>query len=57
MADLANLTRNDSDARTGAQRAIVDHIFDRLQGNNIAGDTGLAKLKSDQFQMFIGRSR
>ena len=56
MADLARLTESDPAARAGIQRAIVDHIMSRLQGNALAGQTGTQKLKSDQFQTFIKRS-
>ena len=56
MADLAKLTENDPAARAGIQRAVVDHIFSRLQGNNLAGSSGIEKLKSDQFQTFVNRA-
>lgn len=56
MADLARLTQNDPAARAGIQAAIRDHIFAKLQGNALGGQTGVAKLKSDQFQTFIKRS-
>jgi len=56
MRDLASLTANDPAARAGIQRAIVDHIFNRLQGNNPAGATGTEKLKSDAFQTFVDRA-
>ena len=56
MAELARLTANDPAARAGIQRAVVDHIFNRLQGNSLAGQTGIEKLKSDQLQTFIHRA-
>ena len=56
MRDLARLTASDPAARAGIQRAIVDHIFDRFQGNAVAGRTGTEKLKSDQFQTFLSRA-
>ena len=40
----------------GIQRAVVDHIFNRLLGNSVAGNTGIEKLKSDQLQSLIHRA-
>ncbi len=53
MRSLARLTANDPAAQAGIQRAAVDHIFQRLQGNSLAGQTGTEKLKSDHFQTFM----
>ncbi|WP_158742786.1 hypothetical protein [Acidisphaera sp. L21] len=56
MAELARLTETDPAARAGIQRAVVDHIFSRLQSNALAGESGIEKLKSDQFQSFVNRA-
>ena len=56
MRSLAAVTAKDPAAQAGIQRAVVDHIQSRLTGNNLAGQTGTEKLKSDQFQTFLRRS-
>ena len=56
MRSLAAMTAKDPAAQAGIQRAVVDHIQSRLTGNNLAGQTGTEKLKSDQFQTFMRRA-
>ena len=56
MRSLAAMTAKDPAAQAGIQRAVVDHIQSRLTGNNLAGQTGTEKLKSDQFQTLMRRT-
>ena len=55
-AALKRVIQGNPAAEAAAKQAVVDHIFSRLQSNVLAGNTGTAKLKSDQFQSWINRA-
>ena len=53
LQKLAKLTAGNPDARAGLQRAIVEHMLDRVKSNQAAGNTGTNVLKSDVFQTWL----
>ncbi len=53
MRQLAAATASDPAARAGLQRIVVDHIFDQMQGDKLAGQTGTTQLYGAKLQKFV----
>ncbi len=53
MAHLAELTKNDPEARAGLQGAVRDHILTALKGNSEGATSAETYFKGDQLQRLI----